>query len=498
MHTVRGITVLIFGLLLGACASNYQGGVGPLSNPKAAQIVDLVDEMFTRARRINPATTSEEADCLGDTAMGHGDRTLEMVGGIGDDVRRIESRLWKSSAIPSSATRETRCLNRAHAALEKALESRAVQAATERNSLQDRLIAASDQSCGLFKKYLNANQSSTNFLLGSSALVLAAAATNVASPIAAKNYSTGALIASGMSAEFNADMFNSQVTYAISKSIDMSRQKALERLQSLRMNRSYPEYGLSAAIADALRYHELCSLMSGLSSMDNSVTVMSDPGLKHLASWFPSGELSIKDGVINAARVKAGDSAMRSTTLDMHSTALPPLADLLYADSQTRMQQKVDGIKNELTTVSATTGADRRKGIEAAINTLTPPKDPAKDCAWKSDVQRPVFLNEGNERKALCPAKTYLEQLCNISSPDACGTKRGLPLATELTQRLINTHHEWTLATKNPDAPDADVHSKAAAYEIARTAHEMYVKHWLEPAVSAYLDELSRHLKSLD
>lgn len=281
-------------MLLTACASNYQGGVGPLANPKAAQIVDLADELLTRAERIQKNVANDAK-----TICEKNNRTLELAGGkLTDDVAEIESRLWKSSAIPKSATDETRCLNQAHAAFEKALhliDKTAKEA--ERNDLQDRLMTASDQSCGLFKKYLNANQSSTNFLFGTGSLVLAAAATNVTSAVAAKNYATGALIGTGVSAQYNADMFNSQVAFAIAKAIDTSRSMARENLQKER-NKGYSEYGLSAAIGDALRYHELCSLMAGLATMDHSTAVLVDPGIQQMQTWFASGELTTKDGTV--------------------------------------------------------------------------------------------------------------------------------------------------------------------------------------------------------
>lgn len=280
---------LVMAALLTACASNFQGGVGPLASPKAAQIVDLTDELLERANRI--AGTAEVLD----GTCAQSERALE----LSDEANPNESKLWKSSAIPRGATTETRCLNKAHGAFENALASKTEDVKrAERNSLQDRLITASDQSCGLFKKYLNANQSSSNFLFGTSSLVLTAAATNVTSAVAAKNYTTGALIGSGVSAQFNADMFNSQVAFAISKAIDTSRGMELEKLYKERKEKNYSDYGISAAISDALRYHELCSLMSGLAAMDKSMTVMLDPGLKQMEKWFPNGELVTKGGTV--------------------------------------------------------------------------------------------------------------------------------------------------------------------------------------------------------
>jgi hypothetical protein len=308
---VRLISLGMTIALLTGCASSLQGSVGPLASPKAAQMIDLVDEMFTRADRVRQSAKlspqiKPPEQCYGENGKTATDRSLELTTKSNlTDEKLTESRLWRSSNIPGSATQEIMCLTRAQSALEDALnnlnklEPKAAQ--QERNHLQDRLLAASEQSCSNYKRYLNAVQSSTNFGLGASALVLAAVATNVASPLAAKNYTTGALISSGMATQYNADMFSSQLVFVITKAIDAERQEALARLQQDRKKKELSEYSLSAALSDALLYHDLCSLPAGLAKLDLNTTMAKDPGLKHLQNMFPEGSrLEIKNGVMTA------------------------------------------------------------------------------------------------------------------------------------------------------------------------------------------------------
>ncbi len=309
--------------LLTGCASSLQGSVGPLASPKAAQMIDLVDEMFTRTERVRQSAKlgpqiKPPEQCYGENGKTATDRSLELTTKNNlTDEKLTESRLWRSSNIPGSATQEIMCLTRAQSALEDALNNIETKAAQqERNNLQDRLLAASEQSCSNYKRYLNAVQSSTNFGLGASALVLAAVATNVASPLAAKNYTTGALISSGMATQYNADMFSSQLVFVITKAIDAERKEALAHLQQYRKTKALSEYSLSAALSDALLYHDLCSLPAGLAKLDLNTTVAKDPGLKHLQNMFPEGSrLEITNGVMTATVPNTNVSDKKEATV---------------------------------------------------------------------------------------------------------------------------------------------------------------------------------------
>jgi ribosomal protein S15P/S13E len=474
------VTTTLFSLFIVGCASNLQGGVGPLASPKAAQIVDLVDELYRRTG----VDQTPDGECS-PTAM-NPVRKLELTkDGVGDVS---ESRQWKSSNIPRSADHETRCLTKAHAALEKHLNQHPADAIGIRNSLQDRLITASDQSCSLFKKYLNTTQSSTNFLLGSTALIFGAAATSVTSTVAAKNYTTGALMAAGLSAEFNADMFSSQMIFAIVKAIDIERERALQKLQAERSAKRLEDYGISAAIGDALRYHDICSLPAGLASLDKSITVMSDPGLKHIASMFPSGKVVVQDGRLSAENLVTGRGGIYSSTT-LAGLTLPTLADLRFADAQKTMELALAAALKRLKEKTPTE-PDKKAAFEKQVNSLATPATEAS-CAWEIEKVVRKFKGEDSAKApATCMPEIYLQQVCNVLDPTKCTSpSRGLSLAKSMGKSLYESHHEWLRETKlNPNANS--INALRSVYEIAWASHQAYINNWLQPAVLAYLSEL--------
>jgi len=468
------ITATFFTLLLGGCATNMQGGVGPLGSPKAAQIVDLVDELYTRAGK-----AVADGECTTRNSPKTPD-ALELSSTTAGSSN--EGQQWKSSNIPSTAGSETRCLTKAYFALEEKLKAEPSSAIGVRNSLQDRLITASDQSCSLFKKYLNSTQSSTNFLAGSAALVLGAAASSVTSAEAAKNFTTGALIASGLSAQFNADMLSSQMTFAIVKAIDVERERALQKLRKERSTQSLDDYGLSAAIGDALRYHDICSLPAGLAALDKSITIVSDPGLKHIANIFPSGKWTVKDGVFTAENVATGNPQFNGS-MEVAGSVLPVLAERQFADAIKNLESERQETVKRLET-------EKKEEFKARVEQLGK-KATQVSCAWDGPTIGPKFSGEDEQKsKAICYPDTFLNQVCNS---DGCKSpsSRGLVLARELGTSLYDSYHGWLRETKiNPGSNS--VNARRAAYEIAWASHQAYIKNFLQPAIAWYKNELGK------
>lgn len=482
---ILGMYLMVSGtvLLLAGCASSMQGGVGPLASPKAAQIVDLVNDMFTRAERLDSSVNAPECGYSSDKSA-QSKRALELTGNTSNDEYALESRLWKSSNIPGDASTETRCMNKAQSALEKALQKKPVEAQAERNSLQDRLIVASDQSCGLYKRYLNAQQSSTNFLLGSTSLVLSAVATNITDAVAAKNYTTGALISSGLAAEYNTDMFNSQMVFAIGKAIDATREETLNKLRRERMGKSMAEYGLSAAIGDALRYHELCSLMGGLAHMDKSVFVVSDPGLKHIARWFPSGSLMVKDGVISATNVQITESANRAST-SISLPDLPSMADILFLSTEQAMRDALKEASAQIRRVD--TGNDTaKKGAQSTAAAAV--DEPTADVQRCTGLEATLKGEAAASPVSFCKPSTLLGLLSDSKN---CGDKTGKECAIALTQTLREKHHLWVLALKT-DPTSLASREAQIAFSGAMQAHQSFISDRMEPLQQGYLKILKK------
>jgi len=302
---------------LAACTS-LQGGVGPLANPKASQIVDLVYELNVQAGPM-PMSSSRSADpCFSDAS-----RPLELASG---NFYSREGSIWKSSDIPNEAQLETQCLSQAQQRFNLAIEKLdKEQQRVKRNSVQNRLLTASEQSCSLFKRYLNNTQSNSNFIFGAITTVTAGAAATVTNAAAAKNYAGTAAVVSGVGAEFNADMFSSQLAFVISKAIDNEREKTLKLIRDLQQGKSYSEYPVEAAIGDALKYHDKCSLYQGLQKIDDSIMIAKDPGLKHLTELLgKEGELSFTGGKLTAFKPASEPTKTASDAVPAASSAQVP------------------------------------------------------------------------------------------------------------------------------------------------------------------------------
>jgi hypothetical protein len=147
-----------------------------------------------------------------------------------------------------------------------------------RNSLQDRIIAASNQRCGEYRDFLKRFDSETNITLGWLTTAMAGAGA-IATPVNTIRALSGiAAILSGWRAEVNESYFNKLTIQVITTGIDFKR-KEVQTLITEKQKKLLSEYSLQAAIADAANYHQNCSLISGLEHAALSVQRADDPGL---------------------------------------------------------------------------------------------------------------------------------------------------------------------------------------------------------------------------
>lgn len=170
-----------------------------------------------------------------------------------------------------------------------------------RNSFQDYLLWRSEQQCERHKAHIIATQSGVNFGLNTvttavagTAAIVTAPATNILAAIAA--------IASGIRGHFNEDFYRQYVGPAVVKKINSNREEfyawimarrgtpvgalsvtvatakktdaggtqvdgTLNVANASKRDVSVDEYTVLGAKYDAEKYHELCSFISGLSSL---------------------------------------------------------------------------------------------------------------------------------------------------------------------------------------------------------------------------------------
>ncbi|HHS92428.1 MAG TPA: hypothetical protein ENK82_03715, partial [Campylobacterales bacterium] len=139
-----------------------------------------------------------------------------------------------------------------------------------RSQIQDRLIAASNQRCNLYKVYLKRVSTEQNSIFGTLTTILAGAGSIVTNTSTARTLSGLASIASGTRAELNHAIFESVTTSIIIPGIDSRRKTLHDRIMKQR-EKSLTDYTVEAAIADVIKYNGACSIDSGISNAQKRI-----------------------------------------------------------------------------------------------------------------------------------------------------------------------------------------------------------------------------------
>ncbi len=153
-----------------------------------------------------------------------------------------------------------------------------------RNRVQDRLIAASNETCKDFKEKLQLLQAEGNFVFGAITTALAGAGAIVTGATGARILAGSAGVTSGIGAEFNDAFFASLAVEVLTKAFEARRKDILMEIGKHRMvpKSGIEVYPVERAVADALNYHAACNLISGLEEASERVTLSSNIGLKQL------------------------------------------------------------------------------------------------------------------------------------------------------------------------------------------------------------------------
>lgn len=139
-----------------------------------------------------------------------------------------------------------------------------------RNELQDRLIAASNQRCSLYIRLLTSEKSQNHMFWSGFATLLSGAAT-VASPTSAvKELAAGATVSNAYDSLYNQTYFQDLTMNVISSGISKRREALLEQITTLQ-SKPKDAYTVNRAIADALTYHAACNIISGMEVAKDAV-----------------------------------------------------------------------------------------------------------------------------------------------------------------------------------------------------------------------------------
>lgn len=163
-----------------------------------------------------------------------------------------------------------------------------MSAMRHRNAVQDRILAVSTSRCNVFKTYLRRQQSDTNFLLGSITTVAGALGAILPGVRASRNLAGTAGIFSGVQAEFNSSYYSNLAAHVIVQGIEVRQQRLASELMKERSTRLITDYGMEAAIKDALYIDGTCSTVVGLIEAAESIKEVTNPGLPRAAEVIAS------------------------------------------------------------------------------------------------------------------------------------------------------------------------------------------------------------------
>ena len=152
-------------------------------------------------------------------------------------------------------------------------------AATTRNQIQERLLAASEQRCADFKALLQRKQSDTNFFTGLATATFAAAGSITSSVEGARTLAGLSGLSSAYGAEYNQAYFSNLAAHVIVAGIDLHRSRIYEQISNSGQSKSIDAYPLQAAIKDAFRFHAACSITTGLVQAQEAIKTVENPGL---------------------------------------------------------------------------------------------------------------------------------------------------------------------------------------------------------------------------
>ena len=183
--------------------------------------------------------------------------------------------------------------------------------AQARNRLQEQIIAASNQRCGRYKKFLNQLDTETNLLLGGLTTLFAGAGALFTEENTARTFSGAAAITSGFQAEFDSRYFSSKTVQVLTDAMEARRRERYETIAGEpgdaqnpgRQSLTIAQYPVEAAIKDAISYHDDCSLIAALEYVALSIERAENPGVKQIKRTLHELE-GIRQGIDAAAGIE--------------------------------------------------------------------------------------------------------------------------------------------------------------------------------------------------
>ncbi|WP_084420184.1 hypothetical protein [Henriciella litoralis] len=263
-----------------------------------------------------------------------------------------------------------------------------------RNSIQDRIIAASEQYCLIYKNHVASMSSTSDFFSGSVATIFGGLATIFSDVETVRAMAGLSGISSGIGAEFSQSYLYSLTFDVISKGIDVRQDRLREQISTRRGTpvivqaaqrnstdsarrfelssddkvTAIDRYSLEEAITDALRYHAACTTISGLEEAAVSIDIRQNPGIDQVASILK------KVGVLQSQMLITSDHDSRQQKILVYTSMIKERTDAkesLKIEKEKISQKVTDAqahlgeLQNELSALKEKLNDPQLEGAEA-------------------------------------------------------------------------------------------------------------------------------------
>jgi hypothetical protein len=185
---------------------------------------------------------------------------------------------------------------------------------TTRNKEQLKLISVSDIYCGDFISSIYGRRAVTNVWYSAITTATAAAAAVVGGR-AAQNLAGTSAVTNEVRSSINNEMYGGELIPTVSKEISGLRKNELARITPLQ-EKSLNTYSGAAAISDAIKYHELCSIPIAISSILNRAnqrygvsTLDLDGSIQRLDSAISNNQKLLTDPTVASDETKKKELA---------------------------------------------------------------------------------------------------------------------------------------------------------------------------------------------
>lgn len=177
----------------------------------------------------------------------------------------------------------------------------------ERNRIQERILAVSEDRCNAYKRYLRYDQSMSDFWLGFGSTLAGGLGALSGTLPAAKTFAAFGGVLSGIKAEYNQDFYGNLFYSVITKAIDEQRKDAYRQIQTYGQSKSLTQYPVEAAIKDAILYDGTCSAVSAMEFAENAVQLVNDPGMDGMMRFLLKANQSryiLQNGIKDISELK--------------------------------------------------------------------------------------------------------------------------------------------------------------------------------------------------